>query len=42
MVYLGIESGNDTILKKVTKGATREMIINSCKKAKKMVLFSPV
>jgi radical SAM superfamily enzyme YgiQ (UPF0313 family) len=35
MVYLGIESGNDTILKKVTKGATSEMIINSCKKAKK-------
>src|SRR5690242_9602352 len=24
MVYLGIESGNDAILKKVTKGATRE------------------
>jgi radical SAM superfamily enzyme YgiQ (UPF0313 family) len=35
MVYLGIESGNDTVLKKVTKGATSEMIINSCKKAKK-------
>jgi radical SAM superfamily enzyme YgiQ (UPF0313 family) len=35
MVYLGIESGNDIILKKVTKGATSEMIINSCKKAKK-------
>jgi len=35
MVYLGIESGNDVILKKVTKGATNEMIINSCKKAKK-------
>jgi radical SAM superfamily enzyme YgiQ (UPF0313 family) len=34
MVYLGIESGNDTVLKKVTKGATNEMIINSCKKAK--------
>jgi radical SAM superfamily enzyme YgiQ (UPF0313 family) len=34
MVYLGIESGNDTILKKVTKGATRQMIIDSCKKAK--------
>jgi radical SAM superfamily enzyme YgiQ (UPF0313 family) len=34
MVYLGIESGNNTILKKVTKGASREMIINSCKKAK--------
>jgi radical SAM superfamily enzyme YgiQ (UPF0313 family) len=34
MVYLGIESGNNTILKKVTKGATSETIINSCKKAK--------
>ncbi|HEY6535760.1 MAG TPA: radical SAM protein [Candidatus Nitrosocosmicus sp.] len=34
MIYLGIESGNDTVLKKVTKGATSEMIINSCKKAK--------
>jgi radical SAM superfamily enzyme YgiQ (UPF0313 family) len=35
MVYLGIESGNNTILKKVTKGATSETIIKSCKKAKK-------
>ncbi len=35
MVYLGIESGNNTILKKVTKGATSETIISSCKKAKK-------
>lgn len=34
MVYIGIESGNDIVLKKVTKGATHEMIINSCKKAK--------
>lgn len=34
MVYLGIESGNNTILRKVTKGASKEMIINSCKKAK--------
>lgn len=34
MVYLGIESGNDRILKKVTKGATSKMIIDSCKKAK--------
>lgn len=34
MIYLGIESGNDIVLKKVTKGATSEMIINSCKKAK--------
>ena len=35
MVYLGVESGNNTVLKKVTKGATSETIINSCKKAKK-------
>lgn len=34
MVYLGIESGNNTVLKKVTKGATSEMIVDSCKKAK--------
>ncbi|WP_148687173.1 radical SAM protein [Candidatus Nitrosocosmicus hydrocola] len=34
MVYLGIESGNDKILKKVTKGATSNMIIESCMKAK--------
>lgn len=34
MVYLGIESGNDKILKKVTKGATSETIVKSCKKAK--------
>lgn len=34
MVYLGIESGNDIVLKKVTKGATSKMIIESCKKAK--------
>ena len=34
MIYLGIESGNDKILKKVTKGATSRMIIESCKKAK--------
>ena len=34
MVYLGLESGNDKILKKVTKGATSDMIVKSCKKAK--------
>ncbi|MDQ2685374.1 MAG: radical SAM protein [Thermoproteota archaeon] len=34
MVYLGIESGNNKILKKVTKGATSQMIVDSCKKAK--------
>ena len=36
MVYLGIESGNDKILKKVTKGATSKMIIDSCNKAKEV------
>jgi radical SAM superfamily enzyme YgiQ (UPF0313 family) len=34
MVYLGIESGNNAVLKKVTKGATSKMIVDSCKKAK--------
>lgn len=34
MLYLGIESGSDTILKKVTKGATYKTIVQSCKKAK--------
>lgn len=34
MFYLGIESGSDTILKKVTKGATASTIIRACKKAK--------
>ena len=34
MVYLGIESGNNEVLKKVTKGATSKMILDSCKKAK--------
>jgi coproporphyrinogen III oxidase-like Fe-S oxidoreductase len=33
MFYLGIESGSDTILKKVTKGATSATIIRACKKA---------
>ncbi|MGI0004226.1 MAG: radical SAM protein [Candidatus Nitrosotenuis sp.] len=33
MFYLGIESGSDVILKKVTKGATAETIIRACKKA---------
>lgn len=36
MVYLGVESGNDKVLRKVTKGATSRMIIDSCKKAKKI------
>ena len=33
-LYLGIETGNDIILKKVTKGATQKTMIKSCKKAK--------
>lgn len=34
MFYLGIESGSDTILAKVTKGATSKTIIKSVNKAK--------
>ncbi|HSB57766.1 MAG TPA: radical SAM protein [Nitrosopumilaceae archaeon] len=34
MFYIGIESGSDKILKKVTKGATGQSIIKSCQKAK--------
>jgi len=34
MFYLGIESGSDIVLKKVTKGATSKTIIKSVKKAK--------
>jgi len=34
MFYIGIESGSDAILKKVTKGATGQTIIKSCIKAK--------
>jgi len=34
MFYIGIESGSDIILKKVTKGATSQTIIKSCQKAK--------
>ena len=33
MFYLGIETGSDLILKKVTKGATSTTIIRACKKA---------
>ena len=33
MLYLGIESGSDIILKKVTKGATSQTIIRACRKA---------
>ena len=35
MLYIGIESGNDILLKKVTKGATSKGIIQSCQKAKR-------
>jgi radical SAM superfamily enzyme YgiQ (UPF0313 family) len=35
MFYVGIESGNDTVLKKVTKGATGRSIVQACNKAKK-------
>jgi radical SAM superfamily enzyme YgiQ (UPF0313 family) len=34
MFYIGIESGSDRILKKVTKGATGQSIIKACQKAK--------
>ncbi len=35
LLYLGIESGANVILKKITKGATHDTIIKSCVKAKK-------
>jgi radical SAM superfamily enzyme YgiQ (UPF0313 family) len=35
MFYVGIESGNDTVLKKVTKGATYSSIVRACLKAKR-------
>lgn len=35
MFYVGIESGNDVVLKKVTKGATGKSIVQTCNKAKK-------
>ena len=34
MLYVGIESGSNIILKKITKGATYKTIVQSCKKAK--------
>ena len=34
MFYIGIETGSDIILKKITKGATSQMIIKACQKAK--------
>ena len=35
MLYIGIESGNNIILRKVTKGATYKTIVEACNKAKK-------
>lgn len=35
MLYVGIESGNDIVLKKVTKGATYKSIVEACKKARR-------
>jgi coproporphyrinogen III oxidase-like Fe-S oxidoreductase len=35
MLYVGIESGNDIVLRKVTKGATFKTIIQACNKAKR-------
>jgi radical SAM superfamily enzyme YgiQ (UPF0313 family) len=32
MMYVGIESGNDIVLKKVTKGATYKTILKACQK----------
>src|SRR5215467_1425364 len=34
MLYVGIESGNDIVLRKITKGASQRQIIHSCRKAK--------
>ena len=35
MMYVGIESGNDIVLKKVTKGATYRTILQACQKVKR-------
>jgi len=35
MLYVGIESGNDVVLKKVTKGASYKTILQACQKAKR-------
>jgi len=34
LLYIGIESGSDTVLRKVTKGATARGIVDGCLKAK--------
>ncbi len=36
MLYVGIESGSDIVLRKVTKGATFAMIVQACNKAKQL------
>jgi radical SAM superfamily enzyme YgiQ (UPF0313 family) len=35
MLYVGIESGSDIVLRKVTKGATYRTIVQACQKAKR-------
>jgi radical SAM superfamily enzyme YgiQ (UPF0313 family) len=35
MLYVGIESGSDIVLKKVTKGATYRTMVQACQKAKR-------
>ena len=35
MLYIGIETGNDILLKKITKGATSKSITDACNRAKK-------
>jgi radical SAM superfamily enzyme YgiQ (UPF0313 family) len=35
ILYIGIETGHDLLLKKITKGATSKSIIEACNKAKK-------
>ena len=35
MLYIGIESGSDIVLRKVTKGATYKTIVQVCQKAKR-------
>jgi radical SAM superfamily enzyme YgiQ (UPF0313 family) len=39
MIYVGIETGQDILLKKITKGATSRSIIEACTKAKKSGLI---
>ena len=41
MLYLGIESGSDTVLRRVTKGALAATIVRACKKARVLSESSP-